>query len=162
MTKSLQELSDRLEINDLLVAYSYAIDFRQWDELDNVFTADAVIDYTETGGPRGTLTETKEFLAKAMPMFAAFQHNVGASQIMVDGDTATGRTICHNPMVLDKGEDMPHVWFYGLWYRDRFVRTAAGWRIAERYEEASWAYNLPPRFEYPTGARQRHASRGPR
>jgi hypothetical protein len=97
-----------------------------------------------------------------MPMFAAFQHNVGASQIMVDGDTATGRTICHNPMVLDKGEDMPHVWFYGLWYRDRFVRTAAGWRIAERYEEASWAYNLPPRFEYPTGARQRHASRGPR
>ncbi len=36
--KSQQELSDRLEINDLLVAYCYAIDFHQWDELDALFT----------------------------------------------------------------------------------------------------------------------------
>jgi hypothetical protein len=154
MTKSLQELSDRLEIQDLLVAYSYAIDFRRWDELDDVFTPDAVIDYTETGGPRGTLAETKAFLRKAMPMFSAFQHNIATSQVILDGDTATGRTVCHNPMVIDKGTELPHVWFYGLWYRDRFARTAAGWRITERYEEASWAHNLPPHFPYPAGVKR--------
>ena len=47
MTFSLQDLSDRQEIQELLAAYSYAIDFRDWDALDDVFTEDATIDYTE-------------------------------------------------------------------------------------------------------------------
>ena len=37
---SLQEISDRLEIQDLLSRYSYAIDERNWDGLDDVFTPD--------------------------------------------------------------------------------------------------------------------------
>ena len=154
MTKSLQELSDRLEIQDLMVAYSYAIDHRQWDDLDDVFTPDAIIDYSQAGGFRGGLEETKEFLRQAMPQFAAFQHNIATSQVILDGDTATGRTICHNPMVFDNGVDTPHVWFYGLWYVDKFVRTPKGWRIAERYEEFSWAHNLPEGFPLPPGLKR--------
>ena len=50
MTMSLEEISDRLEIQDLLVAYSYAIDSRDWAALDDVFTPDAHIDYTVFGG----------------------------------------------------------------------------------------------------------------
>ena len=50
MVLSLEEISDRFEIQDLLVAYCHAIDTRNWDALDDVFTADAVIDYTEMGG----------------------------------------------------------------------------------------------------------------
>lgn len=42
--RSIEELSDRLEIQDLQVAYSHAVDFRRWDELDEVFTEDAFID----------------------------------------------------------------------------------------------------------------------
>jgi hypothetical protein len=34
--------------------------------------------------------------------------------------------------------------FMGLWYRDTFVRTSAGWRIRERYEERAYTYNVPP------------------
>ena len=41
---SQQELSDRFEIQDLLVAYCDAIDRRQWDALDDLFTSDAIID----------------------------------------------------------------------------------------------------------------------
>jgi hypothetical protein len=41
---SLQEMSDRLEIQQLLVAYSTAIDQRRFDDLDRMFTADAYID----------------------------------------------------------------------------------------------------------------------
>jgi len=59
---TLQEISDRLEIQDLMVAYSHAVDTRDWDAFDDVFTPDATIDYTEMGGSRGTLTETKDFL----------------------------------------------------------------------------------------------------
>ncbi|MGR7003390.1 nuclear transport factor 2 family protein [Yinghuangia aomiensis] len=38
---SLQEISDRLEIQDLMVRYSHAVDTQQWDVLDTVFTPDA-------------------------------------------------------------------------------------------------------------------------
>ena len=41
---SLDEISDRLEIQQLLVAYSTAIDTRRFDDLDRVFTPDAYID----------------------------------------------------------------------------------------------------------------------
>ena len=145
MTLSLQEISDRLEIQDLLVSYSHAIDSRDWDALDEVFTADAVIDYTEMGGSRGSPAETKEFLRGAMPMFKAFQHMVATSKVTVEGDVAHGRTICHNPMVLDK-DGKEHVMYCGLWYRDTFVRTPEGWRIKERHEERAYFHNAPPEF----------------
>ena len=41
---SLAEISDRLEIQQLLVDYSTAIDTRRFDDLDRVFTPDAYID----------------------------------------------------------------------------------------------------------------------
>lgn len=134
------QLADRLAIQDLLVDYCYAIDFQDWDALDDVFTPDAIIDYTEMGGPRGTLAETKDFLARTMPMFQAYQHMISTSKITIDGDTAEGRTMCHNPMVLppQAAGGKPHTFFCGLWYRDTFVRTAQGWRISSRHEEKSY------------------------
>jgi len=149
MTMTLEEISDRFEIQDLLVDYSRAIDTRNFDALDAIFTADAFIDYSQTGGSAGDLPSTKAFLTKAMPMFKSFQHMVATSKITVHGDTADGVTICHNPMVLGRGEADTHVFFVGLWYVDKFVRTPAGWRIAERVEELSYFHNLPEGFRRP-------------
>ena len=47
------EISDRLEIQQLIVDYSTAIDTRRFDDLDAVFTQDAYIDYTALGGIEG-------------------------------------------------------------------------------------------------------------
>ena len=138
MTLSLSEISDRLEIQDLLVDYCHAIDTRHWDGLDAVFTADAVIDYTEMGGTRGNLTETKAFLAQAMAGFSGFQHLIATSKVVVDGDTATGKTICHNPMIVTSAAGETQVFLCGLWYIDGFVRTPQGWRIQSRHEERSY------------------------
>jgi hypothetical protein len=41
---SLEEISDRLELQQLLIGYSEAIDRRRFDELDAIFTPDAYID----------------------------------------------------------------------------------------------------------------------
>lgn len=151
MPLSMQEISDRLELQDLLVAYSHAIDFEKWDELDDVFTADAVIDYTAMGGIRGGLAEVKKFLADVKPMFPTWQHFVGTSKLTVVGDTATGRTMCHNPMVMVADDGSERVMFCGLWYRDTFVRTVDGWRIAERIEERGYFHNAPPGLAPPAG-----------
>lgn len=143
MTMTLQEISDRMEIQDLLVQYSYAIDSRDFGALDGIFTEDAFIDYTCFGGIAGNLTEVKAFLEESMPMFQSFQHMVSTSRIEVDGDTAKVKTICHNPMVMPLGDEKVQVFYCGLWYVDEMVRTSGGWRITSRVEEKSYVHNMP-------------------
>lgn len=128
---SLAEISDRLEIQQLLVDYSTAIDTKRFDDLDRVFTPDAHIDYTELGGIAGTYPDVKAWLAEVLPNFPAYFHMLGNFDIRIDGDTARSRTILFNPMKL--GED-DQIMFCGLWYDDEFVRTAEGWRMTRRVE----------------------------
>lgn len=130
---TLDEISDRLEIQQLLVDYSTAIDQRRFDDLDRVFTPDAYIDYRAMGGIDGRYPDVKAWLAETLPrFFSAYAHMLGNFDVRIDGDTASSRTLCFNPMVL--GGDKGQVMFCGLWYDDEFVRTADGWRMTRRVE----------------------------
>lgn len=144
MKYSLQQVSDRLEIEDLITDYADAIDRQDFDLLDDIFTEDAHIDYSEMGGAVGPYPEVKAFLQEALPAFTNTQHMIANYQIRLDGDKATGRIMCFNPMELNSGEGpaIP-VFFLGLWYIDEYVRTDQGWRIAKRSEEKSYSYNAP-------------------
>ena len=55
----LAQISDRLEIEALLTRYTRAIDTGEWDRLDDVFTPDAQIDYTASGGIAASYAEVK-------------------------------------------------------------------------------------------------------
>ena len=132
---TLQEMSDRLEIQELFARYAHAVDSRDWAALKDVFTEDAVVDYSAMGGPRGTVPEVCAFLAEVLPLFPATQHLVANMIIELDGDRATARTMCHNPMPLPDDGGLLQC---GLWYLDRLVRTGAGWRLAERSEEKAY------------------------
>ncbi len=132
MVLSIEEISDRLEIQQLLIAYSTAIDSRRFDDLDQVFTADAYIDYRAMGGVDGRYPEVKAWLSEVLPNFPAYAHMLGNVDVRIAGDTAISRTLCFNPMVLG-GEGQ--VLFCGLWYDDEFIRTAEGWRMTKRVEE---------------------------
>jgi hypothetical protein len=48
-----REISDRIQIQDLLVRYTRAIDTKDWALLDTCFLPDAQVDYTATGGIAG-------------------------------------------------------------------------------------------------------------
>jgi SnoaL-like domain len=130
------EISDRLEIQQLTVDYSTAIDTRRFDDLDAVFTQDAYIDYTALGGIEGRYPEVKAWLAEVLPNFPMYAHMLGNFSVRIDGDTAASRTICFNPMVLPGAtkEGQEQVMFCGLWYDDEFLRTAQGWRMTRRVE----------------------------
>ena len=143
---NIQEISDRLEISNLLIDYCTAIDAHHWVALDGVFTADAHIDYTDVGGIKGDLTEIKAYLARVLPLFPFKQHLIANSRIWIDGDAARGRTMLHNPMAMPLKSGGTQIAFYGLWYRDRLVRTPAGWRICERVEERGYDFNVPAEF----------------
>lgn len=129
---SLTEISDRLEIQQLLVDYSTAIDLGRFDDLDQVFTPDAYIDYRAMGGIDGRYPQVKAWLAEVLPAFANYAHMLGLPAVTITGDTATTRTFCFNPMVF-AGEE-PSTMLLGLWYDDAFVRTGDGWRMSRRVE----------------------------
>jgi hypothetical protein len=131
---SMEEMSDRFEIQQLLIDYSTAIDRRQFDDLDVVFTPDAYIDYRAMGGIDGHFPEVKAWLAETLPkIFQAHAHMLGNFDVRIDGDTASSRTFCFNPMVF--GGENNQVMLCGLWYLDEFIRTAEGWRMSKRVEE---------------------------
>lgn len=144
MRYSLQQLSDRMEIEDLVTEYADAIDTGEFDRLDQVFTADAYIDYRAMGGIAGSYPEIKAFLASALPAFSATQHMIGNYQIKLAGDTAQGKILCFNPMLLKPFDEKPtEPFFLGLWYVDEYLRTDEGWRITRREEIKSYSFNAP-------------------
>jgi 3-phenylpropionate/cinnamic acid dioxygenase small subunit len=138
VTLSSQEVADRVEILDLLARYSAVVDRGAWEQMPALFTPDASLDFTATGGIRGTVADHQAFNAEVLTGFAGTQHVMGLPALSVDGDTATSRSICFNPMVVDD----QHVFFVGLWYDDRLVRTPDGWRFAERVQQKSFFHNL--------------------
>jgi hypothetical protein len=130
---SLEEISDRFEIQQLMIDYSNAIDQKQFDDLDRVFTPDAYIDYRVTGGIDGRFPEVKAWLKEVLPNFPAYYHMLGNFDVRIDGDKASSRTICFNPMVFNAEEKQ--ILFVGIWYVDEFIRAAEGWRMSKRVEE---------------------------
>lgn len=137
-----QALSDRMEIQDLLARYCEAIDTRNFEALDDLFTTDAVIDYTEAGGEKGNLAEIKAFLVKALGKFTGMQHMIGLPLITLNGDKASVKTALYNPMVMEHG-GKPHTFFVGMWYSDEMIRTKLGWRISKRSEKACYFSGMP-------------------
>lgn len=135
MTLSNQELSDRIEIQDLLTRYCTSIDTKDWELLDTCFTPDAHVDYVSSGGIAGTYPEAREWLGKALAIFPVTLHAISNSRIEVDEDRATGRTMVNNPMGFQNPDGSLHTFTVWAYYVDKFVRTVDGWRIEERIEE---------------------------
>jgi len=135
---TLQEIADRIEIEDLLTRYATAVDAKDWDLYATCFTPDAFIDYTAAGGIKGQLPEVKQWLAQVMPLFPMSQHIVTNCTVVLDGDTARCRSYLFNPMGLREGDDGLMLFFDGGYYHDKLVRTEGGWLIAERVEETAY------------------------
>ena len=127
---NLQEISDRLEIQQLLAAYSTAVDGGRFEDLDDLFTDDAVIDLSATGGAHGPYAEVTSWLSGTLSGFGGYMHVVSSTDLRLDGDTATGRTACVNPLALDA--DSKDIYLIYFWYDDEFVRTTDGWRFRSR------------------------------
>ena len=136
-----QNLLDYFEIQQLNHRYANAVDRRDWDALDAVFTPDAFIDYSAVGGLAAHLPAIKPWLAQALGSFNSYYHLVGNLEIEVHGDKASSRIACFNPMDMK-----PWAWrtvMVGIWYEDELLRTPAGWRITYRKEVPCFGHNRP-------------------
>lgn len=141
---TLQQVSDRMELEQLCIDYAHAIDRGEVDRLDHVFQPDALIDYTPMGGIKGSYPEVREWLRHALDRFGRTQHLVSNFQFRIDGNRASGRILCFNPIEWPDTDTAPRpVMFLALWYHDTYARTPAGWRIVTRTEEPWLQHNVP-------------------
>ena len=106
--------------------YSNAIDLKNFDALDNVFTPDAYIDYRAMGGIDGKFPKIKAWLKETLNWFPNYYHLVSNLSLEIKGDNASSRVICFNPMEMPLPDGKTQVMFFGLWYLDKWVRTPQG------------------------------------
>lgn len=139
----LQEISDRLAIQDLLARYSWAVDTADWDVLDRTFTPDAHLDYSASGGFAGPYDEARAWLEATLPgPFATLMHLLGLPVIDITGDTATVHAYLDNPMRMHDGPGGARMVEIGAIYHEELVRTPDGWRISSLRQELKWHRGL--------------------
>jgi hypothetical protein len=128
-------LADVHAIEQLLYRYAIAIDTRQLDLLDEIFTPDAHLDMSVAG----TLTPT-QYKAKAeieLAKLNATHHLIASPVVVVDGDRATAHTYYQAQHARNGCPGGPLL-MVGGWIDDELVRTGAGWRIRARRGRAVW------------------------
>lgn len=128
-------MSDRDDIIDLAIAYTWALDTKQLDELRNVFAPDAtaMLRGVECNGVDSIIAR----VGSAILRLDATQHLVGNHQVEVDGDSATHRCQLHSQH-FKRGTDGGDWFVVGGYYDDRLTRTPAGWRITHRVMAETW------------------------
>ena len=134
MTLSIQEISDRIEIDELLQRYSRALDFKNFDELEPLFADGAEFDAGSLGKPTGAKA-IRTMIQGSIGHLDATQHAITRSVIefAADGDSAEVRTYLLSQHILGEA----HYWI-GAEYADRVVRTPSGWKIAYRRLDRMW------------------------
>ena len=135
----IKEISDRLELEKLVTDYATAVDTRNFTEFNNLFAADAIIDYTAVGGISGNLKEIIVYLETALDFFPNYQHFISNISLTITGNNATGKVMCFNPMQTKENQ----VFFLGIWYHDTYINIDDRWFISSRIEESSWSHNVP-------------------
>jgi hypothetical protein len=129
---------DVLAIQDLAVAYGFAVDDRDWDRWRALFTDDARLDYTHSGGIAGPIDEVAAWMPDALSVFTWSLHSVLTHEIRFTGeDTATGRVHLFNRNGLE-WEGAAEICDVGGLYLDEYVRAGEVWRFASRAEHTHY------------------------
>jgi len=130
--------TDRREIAELLQRYGRAIDRRELEDLRNVFTPDAVIEYAFEQGTKLDVQKMIPWLGQALRIFRRTEHVISDPQIDLAGDTApsTGRMDASHTQAERDGRERT-VAEAGT-YSDGTGRTPLGWRIRGGRPARQW------------------------
>ncbi|HXN60213.1 MAG TPA: nuclear transport factor 2 family protein [Acidimicrobiales bacterium] len=128
------EVADRLAINAVIDLYVHAIDGKDYDALDTVFTEDARFDLHTAGGPVAGWSEVKRHYQESLDKFVHYCHVFTNVLIDFSEDRSSANTkskvISPHELVGQDGK-LYHFEIIG-WYLDRWINTSEGWRISER------------------------------
>ena len=132
---------DKAEIIEALNMYAFALDARQWDLFDRVFTDDVEAVFGPAGAAWVGIDEFKSSFAMFHDTLDSHVHTMMGQLVTVDGDTAHAFSYGNWLLVREAAEGGPS-WLGTGYYDDELVRTASGWRIRRRVcKLLSWSGN---------------------
>ncbi len=129
---TIRQALDRIEITDVLVRYSHALDYEWWPLLDSVFTEDAVFDGELAGLG---VTDIPSFVAQLPALYEtrlSGVHSLGPVNVDVEGDRGRAVTEFTTVSVTALPEGAVTRTRSSGTYFDELVRTERGWRLARR------------------------------
>lgn len=158
LERRLQTLEDRAAIADLAHEYARLVDACEPEQVAQLFTEDARVDY---GVGLGGLQHGREAVVRLLGALHAFErthHHVANHQIRFEGaDRATGiaYVIAWHQLPEKRAAGRPREAVAFGRYEDEYVRTQDGWRFAARrialhgHENFEAKWNWVPRKERP-------------
>lgn len=122
-------MSDIDEIKQLKYRYLRALDTKHWDDFAATLTEDVSGDYGESLGAEHTFADREslvDFMRTSLGPAIITEHRVSHPEITVDGDTASGVWYLQDRVI---APDFNFMLIGAAFYRDRYRRTADGWKI---------------------------------
>lgn len=134
-------LADKLEITELVVRYSTALDTRDWKLLETCFIADPVFD-ADGFPPINDFQTIRDSAAGALAGLDSSQHYVTNIAVALAGDKASVVSYLQAQHVRAGAEGGPNFLVAGI-YTDDVVRTPDGWRFSHRRLKVTWTEGNP-------------------
>ena len=135
---SAERLADVVAIQDLAIAYGHAVDDRDWTRWRALFTNDAELDYTHSGGIAGGIEEVTAWMPGGLSLFRWSLHSVFTHEVRFTGpDTATGRAHLLNRNGVE-WEGTVEIFDVGGLYLDEYRRVGDAWRFTRRAERSHY------------------------
>lgn len=127
---TMETLLEEAKIERIINLYASALDNRDWQALEQVFTPDAVCNYGEVGVFEGR-DAIQGLVQHVLGQCGPTQHLLGNVSIRVNGSEAEAHCYLQaiHPGLGDYEGQLLTVWGE---YRDKLKRTADGWRITHR------------------------------
>jgi hypothetical protein len=136
--QTIQRLLDEAELRRTAEIYARGADDRSKDDWQQVLAVDCTIE-----GP-GFATEGLEACCASINqlgvMFRATRHLVQGQTVTIEGDTASGETLCAAEHLLN---DADTVLVWAIRYRDRWRRDEGVWRFVRRTLLVEWEETRP-------------------
>ena len=120
---------DRFAVQEMTARYARAVDYRELETFDVLFTPDCVVLGVGRDGPIHGVEAWKGWVRDALERFGPTQHLFGNHVIEIRGDEASMRSYLQATHIM---RDDPKA-SLTLWatYYDELVRDGEGWRIRE-------------------------------
>ncbi|CAM3543150.1 nuclear transport factor 2 family protein [Kibdelosporangium persicum] len=135
---TLQDITDRVEIEALRGEFTDAVMTRDYDRFAALFTVDGAMRIPEVSELVGR-TEIRAGIERMQGFWDYFVQTIHPGTIQLAGDTATGRSYISEFGRLRDGSSHLN---YAV-YHDRYQRTQDGWKFTERVYEIRYIDSAP-------------------
>ena len=133
-------MADRIEIADLIGAYGFSFDRRDWALHRSLFLDEIEMDFSASIGAGLTTMKADAWVAGVKPFFEnlpATQHIAYPQLVKIDGDEAFVVSLLHAQHFLPTARGEPIQRMIG-WYENWLTRTPKGWRYRKIVQHIDW------------------------